>query len=349
MSSSRRVTAAAIVIMIPVLAGCSAGTPQSADDRALSIVASTDVWGDIAAAVAGDRAQVTSIIDSPNKDPHEYEASARDQLALSRADIVIENGGGYDEFVHTMLDASGSDPVVINAVALSDLPGAPEDEHGHEHVEGEAHAEGDTHTEDEHAAEEHAEGDEHAEDEHDHGHSHDHGGFNEHVWYDVHTAEAVAAAVAASLTEIDPDGEADYTANLESFEEGLAPLEEQMAAIAESATGRQFLVTEPVPLWLLSEMGLEDVTPESLPQAVEEDSDVAPAVLQETIDLLGSGDIAFLAYNEQASTSQTEQLLTAAESAGVAVLDFTETLPDGQDYIGWMTANVTSVGDALGV
>ena len=45
---------------------------------------------------------VTAVIDSPDKDPHEYEADAQTQLALSKARLVIENGGGYDDFVDTM-------------------------------------------------------------------------------------------------------------------------------------------------------------------------------------------------------------------------------------------------------
>jgi zinc/manganese transport system substrate-binding protein len=66
------------------------------------VVASTDVWGDIAKQVGGSAVQVTSIISDPSKDPHEYEASPRDQLAVSRAAILVENGGGYDDFMSRM-------------------------------------------------------------------------------------------------------------------------------------------------------------------------------------------------------------------------------------------------------
>ena len=63
---------------------------------------------------------MTSIIDDPDQDPHEYEADARTQLALSKADLVVRNGGGYDDFIDTMLAAAGNDDVVvIDAVELS--------------------------------------------------------------------------------------------------------------------------------------------------------------------------------------------------------------------------------------
>ena len=47
-----------------------------------------------------------SIICDPDQDPHSYEASAQNQLALSKADLVIENGGGYDDFIDRMVKAS---------------------------------------------------------------------------------------------------------------------------------------------------------------------------------------------------------------------------------------------------
>lgn len=108
-------TAAAIGL---ALAGCSGsvGDPPAG----IQVVASTDVYGSLATTIGGAQATVTSIIDDPAKDPHEYQADARTQLAVSRAQVVIENGGGYDDFVDTMLSASGNTKVtLINAVKLS--------------------------------------------------------------------------------------------------------------------------------------------------------------------------------------------------------------------------------------
>lgn len=96
-----------------VLAGCSSSsgsgsgsdkgdTAADSDSGKISVVASTNVWGDIARQIGGDKVSVTSIISDPDQDPHSYEASTRNQLALSKAEIVIENGGGYDDFVKRM-------------------------------------------------------------------------------------------------------------------------------------------------------------------------------------------------------------------------------------------------------
>ncbi|MEO6942169.1 MAG: zinc ABC transporter substrate-binding protein [Terrimesophilobacter sp.] len=114
-------------LALPLVLALAAGTlvscsiTQPASDG-LSVVASTNVYGSIAEAIVGTHATVTSIIDSPSQDPHAFEASARVQLDLSRADVVIDNGGGYDDFVGRLLSGSGNTKAtVITAVDVSGL------------------------------------------------------------------------------------------------------------------------------------------------------------------------------------------------------------------------------------
>ncbi len=65
----------------------------------VKVLATTNVWGDIAKQLGGDWVEVTVILDDPMQDPHSYEASARDQLAVNDAELIVMNGGGYDEFM----------------------------------------------------------------------------------------------------------------------------------------------------------------------------------------------------------------------------------------------------------
>ena len=92
-----------------------------------------------------------------------------------------------------------------------------------------------------------------------------------------------------------------------------------------------------MPLYLLEAAGLENKTPAEYTAAIEEDADVPPAVLKAAVDLVGSGGVRLLAYNPQTEGPQTLALKKAAEAAGVPVLDFSETLPDGKGYLQWMT------------
>jgi ABC-type metal ion transport system, periplasmic component/surface adhesin len=70
--------ATAAVLAVTAACGTSATGTTSATASAgsaakVEMVASTDVWGDIAGVVGGDRVDVTSIISNPDADPHSYE------------------------------------------------------------------------------------------------------------------------------------------------------------------------------------------------------------------------------------------------------------------------------------
>ncbi|MFG2269725.1 metal ABC transporter solute-binding protein, Zn/Mn family [Streptomyces chartreusis] len=136
---SRRLSAALLTgTCLTLLAGCSgssdtAGAHSPAAASAIPVVASTNVYGDLARRIGGAKVQVTSIIGDPDQDPHSYEASTRNQLALAKAEVVIENGGGYDDFVDRMLKSAGSTPHVINAVEVSGKT-APKGGELNEHV-----------------------------------------------------------------------------------------------------------------------------------------------------------------------------------------------------------------------
>ena len=108
------------LLLVPVLllAGCAAPAP-ALDDGVIHIFASTNVYGDIAAAIGGDQVEVVSIVDDPAQDPHSVEASARVQLEISRADLVIENGGGYDEWLDVLLRGLDDPPTTLSAWAVS--------------------------------------------------------------------------------------------------------------------------------------------------------------------------------------------------------------------------------------
>jgi zinc/manganese transport system substrate-binding protein len=120
---------AALLSVALFASACGSATGDAAPSAGLSVVASTNVYGDIVRQIAGDRATVTSIFNDPSADPHSYEANTRTQLDLSKADVVVENGGGYDDFVDTMLAAAGSDATVLNAVRISGRGGADLNEH----------------------------------------------------------------------------------------------------------------------------------------------------------------------------------------------------------------------------
>lgn len=102
-------TALALVAFLALgLSACSsAGGPSStAAGGPVIVIAAENFWGSIATQLGGQRAGVTSIISNPNTDPHDYEPTAQDALKMATAQLVIENGVGYDPWVDRLLGAS---------------------------------------------------------------------------------------------------------------------------------------------------------------------------------------------------------------------------------------------------
>lgn len=83
-------------------------SPGSVSDaaRMINVVAGENFWGDVIAQIGGSRVRVTSIVSNPSADPHEYESDVKDSAALARADFVLENGLGYDDFMTKLLAGS---------------------------------------------------------------------------------------------------------------------------------------------------------------------------------------------------------------------------------------------------
>ncbi|EME23980.1 ABC transporter substrate-binding protein [Rhodococcus triatomae BKS 15-14] len=317
------------------LTGCSSASDAATDGR-VTVVASTNVWGSVAAAVAGEYADVTSIINEPSADPHSYEASPRDAAAVTDADLVVYNGGGYDEFVEDILAAEGDKPTV-NAY---ELLGTESDLHaGHDH---EPTATGTDAIAEDAAAHDTAEShDSHA------GHSHSHGGVNEHVWYDISTVDTVAHAIATELGELDPANAAAYTANAESFHGKLHTVADITADVAARHAHTPVAQTEPTAHYLLAAADLDDRTPEDFTRAIEEGNDPPPAAIAATRDLLSGKQVAVLVYNNQTEDKVTRDMRSVAEAAGVPVVEVTETLPEGVDYVQWQLSIAEQLAAAL--
>ena len=141
-SSSRQSAPLTTGLSLILLAGCGGSSGSGSDAGSsqrpaaaseIAVVASTNVYGNMVERIGGEKVKVTSIISNPDQDPHSYEANTQNQLALSKAKVVIENGGGYDDFIDRMLKTGSSSAEVINAVKVSGKT-APKGGELNEHV-----------------------------------------------------------------------------------------------------------------------------------------------------------------------------------------------------------------------
>src|SRR6476469_4854649 len=249
MRSALPVAVAAVVL---VAAGCAGGSNAAADGK-ITVVASTNVWGSVAAAVGGQDVSVKSLINDPSGDPHSYQDKPEDATLLTDARLILYNGGGYDDFFTKLAKAAGTDARQVNAY---DVSGHPQ-------------------------------------------------GENEHVWYELATVRKVADKVATELGAIDPSNKDTYA-------------------------------------------GIADVTPPEFSEAIEEETDPPVIAVADTTDLITKKRVVALVNNDQTETNVTNQLISAARTAGVPVVDVSETLPPGvTDYVEWMTKEVDSLAGAV--
>src|SRR5690606_28305016 len=126
---------AALVLLTPwALAACgSEGPAETAADRGacpstpVEVIVSVDQWGDIVSQLGGDCAQVRTVIAGSSVDPHDYEPAPADAVAFEGAQLVVINGGHYDEWAAKLAATSAPQAPLISAV---DLGGQDGHDHG---------------------------------------------------------------------------------------------------------------------------------------------------------------------------------------------------------------------------
>ncbi|KWX57002.1 metal ABC transporter solute-binding protein, Zn/Mn family [Mycobacterium sp. NAZ190054] len=317
-----RALAATLACLPLTLTACAGGdTPVDPAAQApdcptepVNVVVSVDQWGDIVSQLGGACAEVTTVLAGSSVDPHDYEPAPSDAVAFEGAQLVVVNGGHYDEWAAKLAATSAADAPVIDAVEIGHGPG--EDTHSHG----------------------------------DHG-DHDHGGdANPHVWYNPAVVTAVAGAVTAELTELSPDAAGYFAERGAEFDASMTPYQDAIAAIKATATGKTYVTTESVFDDMAAALGLANRTPQGYQAAAANESEPSPAELDAFLRLLADRGADVLIYNTQTEGSVPERIRSAAEQAGVAVVEVTETLPDGAgSFQNWQIAQLESLAGAVGV
>ena len=105
---------AAVVVAGAVgLAVYTSAAPSKPNSSVIQVVAAENFWGSLIAQMGGTHVSVTSIVTDPNADPHEYEANASDARAIADAQLVIENGEGYDSWCSQLVGSSDTPGQVV--------------------------------------------------------------------------------------------------------------------------------------------------------------------------------------------------------------------------------------------
>jgi zinc/manganese transport system substrate-binding protein len=200
--TSRR--AICVGLLITALGAVSAQAQSTQTQTKVRVVASFSILADFVSQVAGDRAEVTSLVPA-NADAHVYSPKPEDAKVLGNAQLVVMNGLGFEGFMPRLIKSSGTKAMVVMATTgLKPLA-----------------AEGDGH-----------------------GHNHDHGKADPHAWQSVEAVKTYIANIRDGLTKVDPAGEAIYKVNAARYLGELATLQQEIkAAIAALPPGNRTIIT----------------------------------------------------------------------------------------------------------
>ena len=131
----RTLLAGALGLACAGLAGASpvggvfADASTAAAATVVHVVAAENFWGNIAGQLGGSDVRVTSLITNPNSDPHLFETSAADAATLAQAQVVVENGAGYDTWMQNLLSADAGHPGIVVAASVLHVGGSDPNPH----------------------------------------------------------------------------------------------------------------------------------------------------------------------------------------------------------------------------
>ncbi len=185
--------------------------PSPAPGKPL-VVATFSILGDFARQVAGDRAEIRTLI-GPNSDTHVYRASPADAKLLKDANLIILNGLGLEGFMPRLIKSSGTRARVVTlTTGLTPLE-KEKTPKAHDHA-------------------------------HDHGHSHDSGKADPHAWQSIEAVRLYVTNLRDGLSAVDAAGAAIYKANAEAYLAALSALKAELETAFRVIPGdRRLMIT----------------------------------------------------------------------------------------------------------
>jgi zinc/manganese transport system substrate-binding protein len=301
-----RFLAAVLPLGVALLASaCSSSSPSpsvsgSSGSTGGKIVAvgAENEYADVIGQVGGQYVQASAIMSNPNTDPHTFEASASVARVVSAAQLVVQNGVGYDGFMNTIENASPSSSRKV--IVVQDLLGLPDSTP------------------------------------------------NPHLWYKPVTMPAVANAVAADLSALQPAHASYFKANAAAFISSLTAWNNAIAAFKAKYPGTPVATTEPVADYMLQAVGADNLTPFAFQADIMNGTDPSAQDVAIERSLFTQHKVKVFLYNQQVTDSLTESFISLAQASGVPVVGVYETMPvPGYDYQSWMLAEVQDLQKAV--
>ena len=174
-------------------------------------------------------------------------------------------------------------------------------------------------------------------------------GDNPHLWYSPDFVTQISKAITAELSTLQPTAAPYFTTRAADWDKALEPYLAEIASIRASSAGKPFGSTESVFDDMAAAVGLENLTPQGYQNATANSSDPAPGDVAEFQQALRDRTMAVLVVNTQTEGAVPEQIREVATSAGVPIVEVTETVPPGVDsFVEWQLSQLRALRAALG-
>ncbi len=283
-----------------IASGCTSigTTATTSSATVINAIGAENEYANVLGQIGGRYVHVSSILNNPNTDPHTFEASPQIAQEVSSADLIVQNGVGYDNWITRVESASPN--AKRKVIVVQKLLGLPDSTP------------------------------------------------NPHLWYDPTTMPAVAKAMAADLSALQPAHRAYFQANLTKFNSSLTPWLNAIAQFKATHPGTMAATTEPVADYLLTAMGIKNLTPFRFQADIMSGTEPAPQDIALENGFFSKHMVKVFAYNQQVTSALTGSIRQNAISGGVPVVGVYETMPTpGYDYQSWMLAEVNAIEKAV--
>lgn len=301
-----------------VACGQSTSTDGANPDDGLQIVASTTVIGDVVQNIAGDAASVTVIMPL-GSDPHAYEPTPQDTVALNDADVIFINGLGLEETLRSVLDTLEGEVTIVPLAEQLETIEAQSD--GREHEEERDEADSD----------------------------HEHTGPDSHVWMNPNNVRSWTDIIEETLSEMDSTNAGTYASNADAYRTRLKDLDawirEQVATVPEE--NRELVTDHTAFTYFADEYGFEQIgavipgTSTMAEPSAQEMAELQDAIAEHVVPAIFVSETVNPQLSEQVASD------TGVEIRRVYTGGLSEANGPASTYIEYMRYNVSTIVDAL--
>ena len=310
------------LLLIILLSGTACNSDEKpVDTGKINIVTTIFPYYDFSKNLSGDKADITLLL-SPGSEPHSFEPSPSDIVAVENCDIFIYNGGESDKWVESILKSTQNKNMkILRMMDYVTLIKEHNSEHTHHHSE---------------------EGEE--EFEHSNGH-----GYDEHIWTSIKNAKKLSSVISQALSDVDNENSNYYSVLENNYLNELEELDKKFDNTVSNAVRDILVFGDRFPfLYFATDYNLHY---EAAFPGCSSKTEPNISTITHMIDFVREEDIPVVFYLEF-SNGKTAKLI--AEDTGAKTHQFSschnvtkEEFEIGVSYISLMEENLKVLKEAL--